>query len=120
MSMLVRRQQERWFSMEQLPAQTYIRVCRQRQEPDQAHAPLSFKLYRDCRRIPLSQTTLAALATGADTQSACPPGVFLHEIYGIVRMSAQRVLSHTDVPGDSPAETGLPSPWPGRPVASGG
>lgn len=106
--------------MEQLAAETYIRLCRQHQGPDWAHAPLPFKLYRDCARLPLSETTLAALTAERDGKHTCSLGLLLHEIYGISRMGDPNALPHASLLGDLPAPADFSSPWLGRAVASGG
>ena len=89
--------------MERRPAETYIDACRHRTGPSWAVAPLPFKLYRNCVRIPLSGATLAALSTESDDRPTCSLGLLLHEMYGMVR-----------------APVDFASPAPGRPVASGG
>ena len=106
--------------MEQRPAETYIRVCRQRTPPEWAHAPLPFKLYRNCVRIPLSGATLASLSTEQDTQSTCSLGLLLHEMYGIIRMNFHSTLPQAVLPGEPPTLASFAFPSLGRIVASGG
>lgn len=106
--------------MEQRPAETYINVCRQRKGPDWAHAPLSFKLYLGGGHLPLSGATLAALSVEQAARSTCSLGLLLHEIYGIMRMSAQSALPRVYLSGEMSAPEDSVSPWLGRAVASGG
>jgi SagB-type dehydrogenase family enzyme len=108
--------------MEVRPAAAYIRVCRQRSNPDWDHAPLPFKFYRDGPRIPLSRETLEALAHD-DALLPRSLGLLLHEIYGMVRA----VHYADDVQGlseDKPIATASAArPYTlrlGRTVASGG
>ena len=72
--------------MEQRPAEHYIRVCRQRSEADWEHAPLPFKIYRNCPIIPLSSETLECLAYDHSQGFTQSLGLLLHDIYGIHRV----------------------------------
>jgi SagB-type dehydrogenase family enzyme len=109
--------------MEQRPAEVYRRLCRQRAESDWEHAPLPFKLYRDCPRIPLGAETLEALSRDGGHAPSFSPGLLLHDIYGMVRVihQAHDVASTVE---DTPLAMARPTrPYSfrlGRVVASGG
>lgn len=110
---------------EQRPAERYIHVCRERTEPDWEHAPLTFKRYNTCARVPLSAETLTALARNQDQRSALGSlGLLLHEIYGVTRIQYQEEIDRDLSDEKNLAATNLaPSSYPfssGRSVASGG
>lgn len=110
--------------IEQRPVEHYIRTCRQRAEPDWEHAPFPFKLYRHCEHIPLSTETLTALSLDQDEQPVFSPGLWLYDIYGLIRMSYAKNTGRELADQKTP-QTASDAPYSyissfSRTVASGG
>lgn len=109
--------------IESRPAERYIQSCRYRSKPDWEHAPLPFKLYRHCERIPLSTETLTTLSLNQDENPIFSLGLLLYDIYGIIRthyfgVGGQKIPdTETQASDDSPY---LSISSFSRAVASGG